>query len=118
MKDLSTLGFDFMLFVNAVYFCLGTIGAAGVTELLFFSLGLEDPYFGPDDKPIAKKGRIFSFFGKYWPLKCAYCFNVWLSFGCFGMLFVGLGWHEYALITVPVFAGISHIVLKFAKSLY
>ena len=112
MIDLNNISFYFTLFVNAVYFCLGTIGSAGVTELLFFSLGLEDPERG------VIKGRIFSFFGKYWPLKCAYCFNFWVSVACFGVLFVGLGWNEYALITVPVFAGISHIVLKFAKSLY
>ena len=112
MNDLNNISFYFTLFVSAVFFCLGTIGSAGVTELLFFSLGLEDPERG------VIKGRIFSFFGKYWPLKCAYCFNFWVSVGYFAVIYYLAGWNEYALITVPVFAGISHIVLKFAKSLY
>ena len=112
MSDLHSISFYFTLLVNAVYFCLAAFGSAGVTELLFFSLGLDDPEYG------VKSGRIFSFIGKYWPIKCAYCFNVWLSFGCFGVLFFGLGWHNYVFFTAPVFAGISHIVLKFAKSLY
>ena len=112
MSDLHSISFYFTLLVNAVYFCLAAFGSAGVTELLFFSLGLDDPEYG------VKAGRIFSFIGKYWPLKCAYCFNFWVSVGYFAVIYCLAGWNEYALITVPVFAGISHIVLKFAKSLY
>ena len=114
MKEIHAIGVDFKIIMFTFEFVVAAICVAGFTEMLFFSLGIEgDPDLG------VKEGRIFSFFGKYWPLKCAFCFNFWVSASLyFALIYLSLGFEVAAVPFVFLFAGLSHIVLKVVKSLY
>ena len=118
MEYLSVISAQIMLVLYLGWFVVAAYGAAGLTELIFFSLGLEQGQTDVDDKPVVIKGRIFSFFGKYWPIKCPYCFNFWVSAGVFAALYFACDLGPGTIWTFIIFAGISHSRLKIVKFHY
>lgn len=96
-------------FYYAFYFILGAVCTAGINELFLFSLGREGIELN--------KSRIFSFLGKY--IKpCAFCLNFWLCLGTYSAMYFTFGWEIASFVLFPFYAGLSHIVLKFVKSVY
>ena len=96
-------------FYFAFYFILGAVCTAGINELFLFSIGREGIDFMP--------GRIFSVFGKYGK-PCEFCLNFWLCLGTYSSMYFTFNWEIASFVLFPFYAGLSHIVLKFVKSVY